>query len=276
MGTALTLDWGALGLCALVSLGAVLAVFTATWAVAVRVGRHSVVDVVWGPGFVVVAAVGVLLARAGGHGDTGRQLLVLGLTAAWAIRLAVHIGRRNAGRGEDPRYQEILDRATGSPAAHLYRRVYLPQTAVLWFVSLPLQVAVSQDGPATTGWPLVVTLAGVLVWSVGFTFETVGDWQLQRFTADPANRGQVNDRGLWRYSRHPNYFGDACVWWGLWLLAAGHWSGLVVVLCPLAMTLNLVKGTGAAMTEKRMHSSRAGFAEYVERTSGFLPFPPRR
>jgi steroid 5-alpha reductase family enzyme len=253
----------------------VLAVFTGTWLLALKVGRHSVVDVVWGAGFVVVALVSVLLARAGDHGDPGRQLLVLALTAAWGVRLAVHIGRRNAGTGEDPRYQEVLDRAEGSPAAHLYRRVYLPQTAVLWSVSLPLQVAAYQDGAAASGWPLVAVLAGIVVWSVGFTFETVGDWQLERFKADPANRGRVNDRGLWRYSRHPNYFGDACVWWGLWLLAAGHWSGLVVVVAPLAMTLNLVKGTGAAMTEKRMHTSRAGFAEYVERTSGFVPRRPR-
>jgi len=254
----------------------VLALFTGTWLVALRVGRHAVVDVVWGAGFVVVAAVAVLLARAGGHGDTGRQLLVLALTAAWGLRLAVHIGRRNAGRGEDPRYQQILDRATGSPAAHLYRRVYLPQTAVLWFVSLPLQVAAFQPGPATAGWPLAAALAGVAVWSVGFTFETVGDWQLERFKADPGNAGQVNDRGLWRWSRHPNYFGDACAWWGLWLLAAGHWSGLLVVVCPLVMTLNLVKGTGAAMTDRRMRSTRQGFADYEARTSGFLPLPPRR
>ena len=238
-------------------------------------GRHSVVDVVWGPGFVVVALTALLVARAGHHGDPGRQLLVLGLTAAWGIRLAVHIGRRNAGRGEDPRYLEILDRAQGSPAAHLYRRVYLPQTAVLWFVSLPLQVAALQEAPLWSGTWLVVTVLGLLVWAVGLFFEAVGDWQLARFTADPANAGQVNDRGLWRCTRHPNYFGDACVWWGLWLLCAGHWSGLVFLVCPLAMTLNLVKGSGAAMTEKRMTSSRSGFAEYVQRTSGFVPRPPR-
>ncbi len=269
------IDWSALGVNALVTLGVLLAVFTGTWLVALRLGRHSVVDVVWGSGFVVVALVGLLLARAGGHGDLGRQLLALGLTAAWGIRLAVHIGRRNGTR-EDPRYAEILDRATGSPAAHIYRRVYLPQTAVLYVVSLPLQVAAYQDGPAASGWPLAVTGLGIAVWSVGFTFETVGDWQLERFKADPAHAGEVNDRGLWRYTRHPNYFGDATVMWGLWLLTAGHWSGLVVVACPALMTLNLVKGSGAAMTDRRMSSSRRGFADYVQRTSGFLPLPPKK
>lgn len=269
------LDWGALGVNALITLGVLLAVFTGTWLLALRLGRHSVIDVVWGLGFVVVSLTGLLVARVGDHGDLGRQLLALGLTAAWGLRLAVHIGRRN-GSKEDPRYEDILARATGSPAAHVYRRVYLSQTAVLFVVSLPLQVAAYQEGPATSGWPLVAALLGVVVWSVGFTFETVGDWQLERFKADPANSGEVNDTGLWRYTRHPNYFGDAAVMWGLWLLTAGHWSGLVFVLCPVLMTLNLVKGSGAAMTDKRMKSSRRGFDEYVERTSGFFPLPPRK
>ncbi len=271
----MSVDWGALGTGALVSLGVLLVVFTGTWLLALRLGRHSVVDVVWGLGFVVVALTGLLTARAGGHGDLGRQLLVLALTTAWGVRLAVHIGRRNGDR-EDPRYAEIAGRARGSVAAHLYRRVYLPQTAVLFVVSLPLLVAAFQDGTATAGWPLVVALLGVVVWSVGFTFETVGDWQLERFKADPANRGKVNDRGLWRWTRHPNYFGDACVMWGLWLPTAAHWSGWVVVVCPVLMTLNLVKGSGAAMTERRMSSSRPGFAEYVARTSAFVPWPPKR
>ena len=269
------MDWGALGVDALITLVVLLAVFTGTWLLALRLGRHSVVDVVWGLGFVVVSLVGLVVARAGDHGDLGRQLLALALTTAWGVRLAVHIGRRNGTR-EDPRYEEIAARARGSVAAHLYRRVYLPQTAVLFVVSLPLQVAALQDGPATSGWPLAAARLGVAVWSLGFTFETVGDWQLERFKADPANRGVVNDRGLWRWTRHPNYFGDACVMWGLWLLTAGHWSGLVFVVCPVLMTLNLVKGSGAAMTEKRMTSSRQGFAEYVERTSGFVPLPPKR
>ncbi|WP_207507690.1 DUF1295 domain-containing protein [Klenkia brasiliensis] len=259
----------------MITSGVLLAVFTGTWLLALRLGRHSVVDLVWGLGFVVVALTGLLTARAGGHGDLGRQLLVLALTTAWGVRLAVHIGRRNGDR-EDPRYEEIAGRARGSVAAHLYRRVYLPQTAVLLVVSLPLLVAALQDGPATTGWPLVVALLGVAVWSLGFTFETVGDWQLERFKADPANRGKVNDRGLWRYTRHPNYFGDACVMWGLWLPTAAHWSGWVFVVCPVLMTLNLVKGSGAAMTERRMASSRPGFAEYVARTSAFVPWPPKR
>jgi steroid 5-alpha reductase family enzyme len=218
----------------------------------------------------------VLLAQGRGFGDPGRGWLVLALTAVWGVRLAVHIARRNAGKGEDPRYAEIQARATGSPAAHMYRRVYLTQAAALWFVSLPVQVAAYERPPLWSELSLVATIAGIAVWAVGFFFEAVGDAQLVRFTADPANKGVVMDRGLWRYTRHPNYFGDACVWWGLFLLSAAHWSGLLFVLSPVLMTWTLAKGTGAPLTEKRMASSRQGFAEYVERTSGVVPLPPRR
>jgi steroid 5-alpha reductase family enzyme len=240
------------------------------------VGRHSIVDVVWGAGFVVVAGVSVLVARLQDEGDPGRGWLALALTGVWGLRLATHIARRNAGKGEDPRYADIQARATGSPGAHMYRRVYLTQAAALWFVSLPVQAAVYQSAPSWSGVSLAVTIAGIAVWAVGLFFEAVGDRQLEQFKADPANEGKVNDRGLWHYTRHPNYFGDACVWWGLFLLAAHHWSGLVFVLSPVLMTWTLAKGTGAPLTEKRMSSTRKGFAEYVERTSGFVPLPPRR
>ncbi|SDX52930.1 Steroid 5-alpha reductase family enzyme [Modestobacter sp. DSM 44400] len=233
------------------------------------------VDIVWGAGFTVVAVLSVLLAAAHGVGNPGRGWLVVVLTGVWGLRLAVHIARRNAGRGEDPRYADIAARAAGSPAAHLYRRVYLVQAAAMWVVSLPLQVAAHQEGPLTSGWALLVMVLGILLWAVGLFFEAVGDAQLARFTADPANAGRVNDRGLWRYTRHPNYFGDACVWWGLFLLSARHWSGWVFVCAPALMTWTLARGTGAPLTEKRMATSRRGYAEYVQRTSGFVPLPPR-
>ena len=269
------MDWGAFAVDAAICLGAVWLLLTATFAVALRVGRHAGIDVVWGSGFVVVAVLSVVLARSHGDGDGGRQALAAVLTGVWGVRLAVHIARRNAGKGEDPRYADIAARATGSVAAHLYRRVYLTQAAAMWFVSLPVQVAAHQDGALWSGASAVLTAAGVAVWAVGLFFEAVGDAQLARFTADAANRGHVMDRGLWRYTRHPNYFGDACVWWGLFLLTAWSWTGLVFVLSPALMTWTLAKGTGAPLTEKRMASSRQGFADYVERTSGFIPLPPR-
>ena len=138
----------------------------------------------------------------------------------WGLRLAWHISRRNRRTGEDPRYVEIMEQATSNPVAHLVRKVYVPQAVVMWVVSLPVQLG--QYGFADGALSIVVTALGVLSWAVGLFFETVGDAQLAAFKADPANKGRVMDRGLWRYTRHPNYFGDAAVWWGLTLLALHH------------------------------------------------------
>jgi steroid 5-alpha reductase family enzyme len=169
---------------------------------------------------------------------------------------------------EDPRYAAMLD---GKPFSFAVKRIFLTQGVALWFVSLPVQVAAADEGQTED----VLLVLGLVVWLVGMVFESVGDAQLAAYRSDP-DKPPVMDRGLWRYTRHPNYFGDACVWWGLFLLSAGSWSGLVFVLSPALMTWTLAKGTGAPLTEKRMASSRAGFAEYVGRTSGFVPLPPRR
>jgi steroid 5-alpha reductase family enzyme len=171
--------------------------------------------------------------------------------------------------GEDPRYVELLDRAPRNRNLFALRAVYLPQGVVLWFVSLPVQVTVFST--AGLNW---LSWVGVALWAAGIFFEAVGDYQLSRFKADPANRGVVMDRGLWAYTRHPNYFGDACVWWGIFLVAASAWPGVLTVLSPVLMTYVLARGTGKKLLEARM-SDRPGFAAYVERTSGFFPLPRR-
>lgn len=263
---ALTNLWVSAAVVALLFAGA-LAV-----AVLVRGGRHDGIDVVWGGGFAVVAVVSFLLAQ--GSGDLWRQALVTALTVLWGLRLAWHIERRNRGRDEDPRYVEIINQAAGDPVAHLVRQVYVPQAVIMWVVSLAVQLG--QYGSAAGVLPTVVTALGVLSWLIGFTFETVGDAQLVAFRADPANAGQVMDRGLWRYTRHPNYFGDAAVWWGLALPALHHAAGLIGLLSAALMTWLLVKGTGAKLLESTIGDRRPGYVEYVRRTSGFLPLPPRR
>lgn len=254
-----SLPWTAAALAALLAL---------TFALAVRQNRHSVMDTVWGPGFVVVAALSWLLSA--GHGDGGRRLLLLVLVAVWGLRLAAHIGVRARGGREDPRYVDLLSAAPGSRNVYALRRVYLPQGVVLFFVSLTVQVGMF--GTGTLGWP---ALAGVLLWILGFVFETVGDGQLARFKADPATRGTVLDTGLWRYTRHPNYFGDAAVWTGLFLVAADSWPGVLTVLSPALMIWTLAGKTGKPLAEQAM-SARPGYKEYVEATSGFIPWPPRR
>ncbi|MEO5710261.1 MAG: DUF1295 domain-containing protein [Nocardioidaceae bacterium] len=251
------------------TLLAVLLVLGGTFLVALRVGRHAVVDVAWGLGFAAIAVAAFLASEGAGDGFIGGFALVL--TVIWGVRLAVHIGLRSRGHGEDPRYVELLGRAPGNPQVYAFKRIYLTQGAVMWFVSLPVQVAMFTQGEANAA-----TWIGVLLWVVGFTFETVGDLQLTRFRNDPASKGRVLDTGLWRYTRHPNYFGDACVWWGLSLIAFSSWPGILTILSPLAMTWLLAKGTGKPLLEKDMSSRRPGYADYVRRTSGFVPLPPKK
>ncbi|HSE69170.1 MAG TPA: DUF1295 domain-containing protein [Nocardioidaceae bacterium] len=252
-----------------VTVLAVAVVLGVTFAVAVRVGRHAVVDVAWGLGFVVLAATAFALSA--GDGDPVRRTAVLVMVAVWGLRLAGHIWLRSRGKGEDPRYEELMAKAPGHPNAYAFSRIYLTQGAIMWFVSLPVQVAMFQD--AGLG---VVAGLGVLLWAVGLFFETVGDWQLTRFRNDPASKGKVLDTGLWRYTRHPNYFGDACVWWGISLVAFSAWPGVLTVLSPVVMTWLLAKGTGKPLLEKDMAERRPGYVEYVRRTSGFFPLPPRK
>ena len=242
-------------------------VMTLTAFLAARTGRVSVVDTAWG-----IALLGVALVCAVFSGTSQSWLLVV-LVGVWAGRLSSHIFTRSRGHGEDPRYLAVL----GGPLSEVglgvaVRRVFLVQGAAVWLVSLPLQAA----AVAGLSWSWVVWV-GVLVWVLGVLFETVGDAQLAAYKRDP-RRGPVMDRGLWSWSRHPNYFGDACVWWGIWLaggLASGWVAGLVSVLAPVAMTVWLVWVTGARLLERTM-MQRPGYPEYAARTSMFVPLPPRR
>lgn len=250
-----------------IALAVALAVIVLTFGIARVRGRYDTIDSAWGAGFSIVAVVGFLLAP---HGP-GSALTATVLTVVWGVRLSVHIHRRNLKHGEDRRYREMLGRARRWPALRMFGRVYLTQAAVLWFVSLPVVLAQRQDGPLG-----VLGVVGVVVWCVGFGFEAVADEQLRRFKADSANAGRVLDHGLWRYSRHPNYFGDACVWWGLYLIAARDLPGAATVLSPVLMTWLLARGSGKPITERHLVTARPGYRAYIERTSGFLPLPPRK
>jgi steroid 5-alpha reductase family enzyme len=244
-------------------------VMTATAFVARRVGRVSVVDVAWGLGLVTVALVCAVLA------GTWQSWLLLGMVAAWGGRLSWHIFRRSAGGGhqEDPRYRAMLGGTLAEVGFGVaVRKVFLVQGVAIWFVGLPLQAAAvaGADRP-------VLVWVGVVVWLVGVIFESVGDAQLAAYKRDP-DRGPVMDRGLWAWTRHPNYFGDACVWWGIWLaggLASGWVPGLVTLPAPVAMTYFLVYATGARLLERTM-MQRPAYSEYAARTSMIFPLPPRR
>ncbi|MGH3552277.1 MAG: DUF1295 domain-containing protein [Mycobacterium sp.] len=244
---------------------ALLAVHAVTFGIGRRIGRYNVVDVAWGIGFIAVAVVAALL----GDGDASRRWLLLTLVAIWGLRLSWHMYRKSAGKGEDPRYADLL---RGATSTQVVRKVFLLQGFATWFVALPLQLS-AVTGP-TPRRLLAVTVAGLLLWVIGVVFEAVGDHQLRVFKADPAHRGVVMDRGLWGWTRHPNYFGDACVWWGLWLITITGACALATVGSPLLMTYFLVYASGARLTEKYM-KGRPGFDEYQARTSFFVPRPPR-
>jgi steroid 5-alpha reductase family enzyme len=248
-----------------VSILALAVVHSVTFAIGRRIGRYNVVDVAWGLGFIVVAAVAAML----GHGDPTRRWLLLALVAIWGLRLSGHIQCKTAGKGEDPRYAALLRDAT---TAQVIRKVFVLQAFITWFVSFPLQLSAVR---CATPKPLIaVTVLGLVVWLVGVTFEAVGDWQLKVFKDNPANHGVVMDRGMWAWTRHPNYFGDASVWWGLWLITINGWLSLVTVGSPLLMTYFLMYVTGARLTEKLM-AGRPGFDKYRDRTAFFFPRPPR-
>lgn len=251
--------WAALGVAVLMG---------GLWLASIRLRDVSIVDPVWGPAFVLVA----VIAAATGAGDAGRRWLLAVLTAAWGLRLGWHLTRRKLGdREEDRRYRVMRERKGDAFVAWSLVMIFGLQGLLVLIVSLPQQVA------ATRGAGLDATaIPGVILFLIGLGFEAIGDEQLRRFKADPASKGQVMDRGLWRYTRHPNYFGDFCVWWGLWLVAlpaGGTWWTLIG---PVVMTVLLTRVSGAALLERDMATRRPGYAEYMERTSGFFPLPPRR
>ncbi|TDO18329.1 steroid 5-alpha reductase family enzyme [Mycobacterium sp. BK086] len=253
-------------LVAAASVAAVIVVHGVTFLIARRIGRYNIVDITWGLGFVAVAAVAAVV----GTGDLFRRLLLLALTALWGLRLAWHMYVKIKGHGEDPRYRDLL-RGNFAPG-NVIRKIFGTQAVATLFVALPLMLSATL-GPTRSA-RVVLMGIGVVVWLAGLVCESVGDHQLRAFKRDPANKGTIMDRGLWSWTRHPNYFGDACVWWGLWLVSIAGWVSLATVASPVVMTYFLVHVTGARLTEKYMRD-RPGFREYCSRTSYFVPLPPK-
>ncbi|MDH5616803.1 MAG: DUF1295 domain-containing protein [Acidimicrobiia bacterium] len=251
-------------LAAMVGVGILM---VSTWLVSLVLRDASIVDLVWGFGFVVVAW--VTFFWSGLDTTTNRQIILLALVTAWGLRLSVYLSWRNIGKGEDFRYQAMRKHhGTRFPLISL-ATVFGLQGVLMWVVSLPVQAGMQTD--RSLG---VLAGAGVVFWVVGIFFETAGDGQLASFKADPANAGQVMDKGLWRYTRHPNYFGDFMVWWGLYLVGAdgGAWWTLVG---PAVMTALLMRYSGAGLLEKSIGSRRPGYDDYIRRTNAFFPGPPK-
>lgn len=237
----------------------------AAWIASRRAGRVNVVDVAWGPGLAGIAG----LAAVSGDGDRARRALLAAAVTAWGARLAVHVHRSSAGRGEDPRYQQMLH---GRSAAQRFVTVFLTQGAAQWLISLPIQVSsVSTRRPGTAGRAAVI--AGTALMIAGGLTEAIADRQKAAWKREPGH-GPVMDRGLWAWSRHPNYFGDACLWWGVYLVAAAAPPGRWTLLSPAVMTWFLTRATGAR-TAERLRDGDADYAAYRQRVSSFIPRPPR-
>ena len=245
----------------------ILGLMTLLWLVSLLLKNSSIVDIFWGTGFVITAWVVFFLTP---DGFPLRKLLIAGLTTVWGLRLSLYILWRNAGKGEDFRYRKWREEAGPAWWWRSFFKVFLLQGVLMWIISIPLLAAQFFPGPERL---TVLDFLGIAVWLVGFFFEAAGDFQLARFKADPANKGRVMDRGVWRYTRHPNYFGDAAQWWGFYLLAlaAGGWW---TIFAPVLMTLLLLRVSGVALLEKTLET-RPGYKEYVARTSPFIPWLPR-
>ncbi len=237
---------------------------TLVWLLSLALGNAGIVDIFWGPGFVLVG--GFYLVSLPGD-PTPRGLIVVGLATFWAARLALHIGLRAAGAGEDFRYRKWREEAGPSFWWMSFFKIFLLQAVLLWIVSSPLLLAqLSRPGAGLRA----VDAVGVALFVVGFAFEAVADWQLVRFKRDPGNHGRTMRSGLWSRSRHPNYFGEAVLWWGLGLLAlpTGGWLALIG---PLLITFLLMKVSGVAMLDAALVERRPGYADYVRSTPAFFP-----
>jgi steroid 5-alpha reductase family enzyme len=251
----------------LLPFGVLLALATVLWGVSLAVRDTSIVDVFWGPMFVVTAGVGYLQ----GGGLPARKLIVLSLVTLWGLRLAAHLAFRSRGRGEDYRYREMREKQGARWWIVSLPSVFLLQAALASVVALPVQAAMRRGGDAPLS---LLDLTGVLLFTVGFVVEASADWTLTRFRSRPDNRDRVLDQGLFRYSRHPNYFGDALLWWGVGAIGASAGAPLALVGSAL-MTFLLMRVSGVTLLERSIGERRPDYAAYRRSTNAFFPGPRR-
>ena len=258
------------------SLACVVAMLTGLWLLSLARRDASIVDPFWGTGFVVVTWLS--LASTGLDKADARSWLLTILVTIWGARLSLYLLWRNRGHGEDKRYREMRKHHGARFWWVSLLTVFWLQGIILWIVSMPIQASIvsaqALTVSATSLSPLSwLDLAGVSVWCIGLFFEAVGDYQMAQFQADSANAGSVMDRGLWRYTRHPNYFGDFCVWWGVYLITANGGAAWTV-FSPALMSFLLLKVSGVKLLEKTITDRRPDYAAYQARTSSFFPWPP--
>jgi len=246
---------------------AVFITMTAVFGVALLARDNSIVDIAWGPGFILVAWLTLII----GKGFEPRQVLVTTLVTIWGLRLAVHIFRRKRGGGEDFRYAKWRRDWGRWFVPRSYLQIFMLQGIFLLIISYGV-ILVNASASRALG---ALDFVGTAVWAAGFFFEAVGDAQLERFKQRPENKGRIMTAGLWRTTRHPNYFGETAMWWGIFLIAVSAPSGWTAVVSPLLITFLLLRVSGVTMLEKK-YAGDSEFAEYARRTSVFFPLPQKR
>jgi steroid 5-alpha reductase family enzyme len=247
----------------------IMIMMTLLWVVSIIVKNVSIVDLFWGFGF-VLASVFYFLKT---DGSEPRKTILIVLAAIWGMRLSVYLARRNIGKGEDFRYKQFRKNYGEKKYWWIsFFQTFLLQGILMWLISAPLLGAQYYGQNKPLG---IFDIIGIILWIIGFCFEAGGDFQLARFKSDPSNRGKVLDRGLWRYTRHPNYFGDSAVWWGyaFLCLASGSW---LPILGSILMTALIIKVSGVALLEKSLKEQKPHYKEYIEKTSAFLPWFPKK
>ncbi len=249
-------------------LAITLGIMAILWLVSLWIKNSSIVDIFWGTGFVIANWIYFILTP---EGFLMRKILIGVLVTIWGLRLSIYILYRNWSKPEDFRYQKWRREAGKKWWWQSFFRVFLLQGFLLWIISIPLLTVQRGVLPARL---TIFDFLGVAIWLVGFYFESMGDFQLAKFKSNPENKGKVLNSGVWYYTRHPNYFGDASQWWGYYIIAAfsgGWWT----ILSPILMTLLLLRVSGVALLEKTMET-RPGYKEYISRTSAFIPWFPRK
>jgi steroid 5-alpha reductase family enzyme len=241
--------------------------YAISWfAVAIFKKRNDVADIAWGGGFVIAA----IAAYVTGGNDNMRSHLVLSLVLIWGIRLVIHIGIRNRGKPEDPRYKAWREEWGNSILIRSFLQVFLFQGFLLLIISLPVTWAITHESHKLN----ILDVAGISIWLLGFLFESFGDFQLLQFKKDPANKGKIMTKGLWKYTRHPNYFGEVTLWWGIFLICLSVKGSEWTIIGPLTITYLILKVSGTPMLERR-YEDNPEYEAYIHRTSSFFPLPPK-
>lgn len=254
------LCWNLVGITAMMMIG---------WLISLYYGNVTIVDSLWGLGFVLIAWITFIMS----DGYWGRKMVIAILVTLWGVRLSAYLSWRNWGKGEDPRYGSWREKSGDRFWLVSLFKVFVLQALFLWLVSISLQMGQLWPTPDRITW---LDGLGIAVWTIGFIFESVGDWQLARFRAKPTSKGRVMDRGLWAYTRHPNYFGEFLVWWGIFLVTLSTPNSWWTIISPVIISAVLLKMTGIPLTEKTLIENRPEYVDYIKRTSAFVPWLPAK